>query len=301
MTTQCPHCPPKSADHPTRPKLRSHGSFYRRSDSKRVRRFLCLACLKTFSTATFHPAFRQKKRQFNYRVKIDLCSSVTQRRIAFKHCLNRKTVARKLRYLAERARVRNDDDLNKHAPTDVVEFDDLETHEHSKCKPLSVPLAVEFKSRRILAFDVARMPCNGPLAKKARELYGLRKDERKRARNHVLERIKPHVTPDFVIKSDENFHYPKDIERHFPRATHVRHPGKRGAVTGQGELKKVGFDPLFSLNHTCASLRANISRLVRKTWSTTKKAERLKDHLDIYVSFHNEHLAGSRATRKGTS
>ena len=232
---------------------------------------------------------------------MDLCSSVTQRRIAFKHGLNRKTVARKLIYLAARARLKNDEDLKKAAPAEVIEFDDLETHEHSKCKPLSVPLAVEYRSRRILAFDVARMPCNGPLAKKARQSYGVRKDERKRSRNFVLERIKPHVVADFVIKSDENFHYPKDIKRHFPRARHLRHPGKRGAVTGQGELKKVKYDPLFSVNHTCASLRANISRLVRKTWSTTKKAERLRDHLDIYVSFHNEHLAGRGSTRKGTS
>jgi hypothetical protein len=33
-----------------------------------------------------------------------------------------------------------------------------------------------------------------------------------------------------------------------------------------------------------------VNRLIRRTWCTTKKRERLKDHLDIYVQFHNEVL-----------
>ena len=58
-------------------------------------------------------------------------------------------------------------------------------------------------------------------------------------------------------------------------------------MTGQGELKKLRFDPLFSLNHTCAMLRANINRLFRRTWCTTKKAACLKRHVAVYVRFHN--------------
>jgi hypothetical protein len=61
-------------------------------------------------------------------------------------------------------------------------------------------------------------------------------------------------------------------------------------VVGQGELKKVGRDPLFSLNHTCAMLRANLNRLFRRTWCTTKRIDRLEAHLWIYVRFHNEVL-----------
>jgi hypothetical protein len=59
-------------------------------------------------------------------------------------------------------------------------------------------------------------------------------------------------------------------------------------LTGQGELKVGGFDPIFSLNHTCAMLRANINRLFRKTWCTTKKMEMLEHHLAIYALYHNE-------------
>ena len=61
-------------------------------------------------------------------------------------------------------------------------------------------------------------------------------------------------------------------------------------MTGQGELKKLRFDPLFALNHTCAMLRANINRLFRRTWCTTKKKECLEDHLAVYMDFHNRVL-----------
>ena len=66
--------------------------------------------------------------------------------------------------------------------------------------------------------------------------------------------------------------------------------GEKGCVAGQGELKKVGKDPLFHINHTLAMLRANINRLFRRTWCTTKDPERLKDHLAIYTWVHNNKL-----------
>jgi hypothetical protein len=92
------------------------------------------------------------------------------------------------------------------------------------------------------------------------------------------------------LKSDSNPRYPRYVHRYFPKARHDTVEGKRGCVTGQGELKRGRFDPLFALNHTFAMLRANLSRLVRKTWCTTKKAEALADHLAIYVQYHNTEL-----------
>ena len=55
-------------------------------------------------------------------------------------------------------------------------------------------------------------------------------------------------------------------------------------------MKKLVFDPLFSLNHSCAMLRANLNRLFRRTWCTSKTRQGLIDHLSLYVRFHNEVL-----------
>jgi hypothetical protein len=177
-----------------------------------------------------------------------------------------------------------------HNPAIEIQFDDLETHEHTKCKPLSVALAVEAKTRKILGFQVSRMPAKGRLSKISLKKYGPRRDERARGWRDLLSSLKSYITPTASITTDDNPHYPKMVRLQFPKAIHVRVKGGRGSSTGQGELKKLKFDPLFSLNHTCAMLRANLNRLFRKTWCTTKTIKGLIDHLSIYVAFHNRRI-----------
>ena len=267
-----------------------HGKYYRRSDSREIQRYRCRRCNSCFSAALFQDCYRQKKRHKNLLLKRLLCSGISQRRSAIILCLNRKTVVKKFLLLAMEAEFILRKSNFDQKPCAVVEFDDLETIEHSKCKPLSVSIAVEFKTRRILGLEVSRMPAKGPLVDKARKLYGRRIDERKAGRERLFKRIRPHLSDVVEIKSDANPHYPDDIKRHFPAAKHSVFGGKRGSLGGQGELKRVRFDPLFSLNHTCAMFRANVNRLFRKTWCTTKRADRLYAHLILYASYHHTQL-----------
>jgi hypothetical protein len=169
----------------------------------------------------------------------------------------------------------------------VVEFDDLETFEHTKCKPISVTLAVEYKTRRILGLEVSKFGAKGRLVEKAKK-YGYRRDGRKRARNLLFQEIKELIKEDAILKSDSNPYYAADVKAHFPKAKHVTYLGARGSLGGQGELKKLKFDPLFDLNHTCGMFRANVNRLIRKTWCTTKRMDRLRAHLMIYARYHNQ-------------
>ena len=134
------------------------------------------------------------------------------------------------------------------------------------------------------------MGAKGRLTKKSLKLYGKQYDERSKKRKELFRQLAPSIAEGAIITSDSNPYYPKDVKRHFPNCLHVTVLGKRGALTGQGELKKIQFDPLFSLNHTCAMFRANVARLIRKTWCTTKCKERLADHLAIYAIYHNANL-----------
>jgi len=170
------------------------------------------------------------------------------------------------------------------------QFDDLETFEHTKCKPLSVTIAVQKKTRIVLGYKVSQMAAKGKLAQIARKKYGIREDHRSRGRKELFEKLRPKVHPDALIESDENPHYREDVRLYFPKARYLRHLGQRGSIVGQGELKKVRFDPLFSLNHTYAMFRANMNRLFRRTWCTTKLPERLADHLELYTYYHNQKL-----------
>lgn len=157
MLPNCPHCPAQPTTAPDSRRIVRFGFFRRTSDSRVIQRYRCAKCKHTFSRATYHVCFRQKKRHKNHAVFKLLVSNVSQRRTAEILCLNRKTVVRKLLFLAKRAET---------------------------------------------------------------ELAG-------------------------------------------------------------------GFDPIFSINHSLASLRANINRLIRQTWCTTKRPDRLAAHLHLYVSYHN--------------
>lgn len=202
----------------------------------------------------------------------------------------KRTIERKLRFLGAQAQLKLKDHNEAQEPVMEFEFDDMETFEHSKCLPLSVTLAVQTRTRRVLGFEVSRMAASGPLAKKSRAKYGHRVDERAQARQRLFERLQPLVHPQALIKSDQNPHYPDDVKKYFPKATHIAFKGRKPAATGQGELKEGAFDPLFSLNHTAAMFRYGIASLIRKTWCTTKKAERLADRIAIYCVYHNFEL-----------
>lgn len=157
-------------------------------------------------------------------------------------------------------------------------------------KPLSITIAVEKKTRFILGAVVSSIPAKGLLAKRSRKKYGPRSDGRKQARGQLLTNLKTVVSPDAKFETDQHPHYANSLKEHFPKSCHKQYKGRRGCIVGQGELKAGGFDPLFSLNHTCAMLRYKISRLIRRTWVTTKLPENLQRHIEIYIAHHNRQL-----------
>lgn len=177
-----------------------------------------------------------------------------------------------------------------------VVFDEMETFEHTKLKPVSIGLAVT-PQRAILTTEVAQMPAKGLLAAKSLKKYGPRFDDRPRALRKMLQDLKPITKQNAVFKSDESPFYPKALRKAFPNAKHRTSKAGRAAVVGQGELKKLGFDPLFSLNHSAAMVRANLNRMFRRTWCTTKNLNGLRDHLDLYTTYHNEVLLTSPSTK----
>ena len=152
---------------------------------------------------------------------------------------------------------------------------------------LSVAVAVSAKNRKILGVCVSSMPATGHIAAISRKKYGKRPDHRRKGLRSLFNTIQPLLTHSPRIQSDEHPYYKPLIHHFFPRSYYSQTKGNVAAVTGQGELKKRKRDPLFYINHTLAMLRANINRLIRKTWCTTKRPDRLADHLAIYMSYHN--------------
>ena len=264
------------------------GKFKRACDSKFIQRYKCKVCKKLFSNATGKLEFKQKKRRQNPMIFELLASGVSMRRTARILKISRGTIANRLTYLAKKSRVKHEKFKQIHVKKVThMQFDDLVTKENSKLKPLSVSIAVDANKRYILGAEVSEIRAFGHLAQKGRQKYPGRTNNHKEGLFNLFENIKDLLSEDAIIRSDEHKFYPEFVNRYFPQAKYKRFKSERGCIAGQGELKKVNFDPLFAINHTCAMLRANINRLVRKTWCTTKDPARLQDHLDLFISYLN--------------
>lgn len=285
MKRDCPKC------EATNKNIIKSGHFKRSSDSKKIQRFKCKSCGAYFSTATFSSCYNQKKRRLNPILRNSLCSSMSMRRFAKVYNVSRTTVKRKLEFLADQARLNQRKWLDsRFRKFTEVQLDDLETFELTKCKPITVTVFVEEKTRKIIDFSLAPIGAKGPLAKISRAKYGKRRNESQKKRNELFKRVIPYIHPQARITSDEHMSYPPLVRKYFPKAEYKRFKGAKAATTGQGELKKQGFDPLFSVNHSFAMMRYGMSRLVRRTWCTTKCIKSLSDHIALYVDFHNQVL-----------
>ena len=279
------------------PKIIKDGSFKRACDSRRIQRFKCKLCGARFSSATYTLEKNQKKRRINPILFRLLSSGISMRRAALILGVNRKTVHRKFNYLAKKSALRQQDFLKRFesiaSNIQHIQIDDLVTIEHTKLKPVFVSLAVDVQTRFILGAEVSTVGAFGHLAQISVKKYGKRKNTHNKALTRLFKTLTPIVAPSALIESDEHKNYPHHVKRYFPKSDFKTFHSIKGCVAGQGELKRTTNDPLFAINHTCAMLRANINRLIRRTWCTSKNNIMLKRHLDIFITYYNlEYLKG---------
>jgi transposase-like protein len=286
MNLPCPNCPAGSAS------VVRNGHYFRRDDSRKIQCFKCKACGRYFSRATFSECYRQKKRRINEPLRDLLCKRLSLRDAARHFKVSRTTIDRRLLFLADQARRRNAEFLELYlrlnGPINKLQFDDLITAEHTKCKPVSATVVVQEKTRIIIDYSVAQIPAFGHLAAISRKKYGKRADHSRHQRHLLFERLKAIIDPDVTFRTDEHKHYPYVLKKHFPQAVHLTHKGQRSRTNGQGEMKKTGRDPLFSINQTFGMFRDKMSRLTRQSWNLSKKISRLDAHMAIYIESHNQ-------------
>ena len=268
------------------------GFYLHAKKNLKVQRYYCKSCHKKFSNQTsnydYHLSLKPKN-QFVFRM---LSQGMSQRAIARNLGISRGSVARRviryglfceaqmLLYRQSRKKCTN------------IQFDELETYEHTKCKPITVPIAVESKTRKILAVDAGDIAAKGKIAKQAKQKYGKRVCQRRETLQRFFKDLKVVTNEKTKFLSDSSTHYVSPMKKFFPDNPYFRVLGRRGCIVGQGELKAGGFDPLFTLNHTYAMFRDNIKRLTRRTWCTTKVKACLKKILYIYAWYHNTYLDG---------
>lgn len=275
----CPHC----KSHFTIKK-----SFYFVKHSRTfIRRYQCKDCSKSFSSKTTSPTYRQKKPFLNLQIFHLLMNGNTQRGTArLLHC-SKTTVENKFLWLSQHHFEDNDLKSSLH-----LQIDEMESIEHTKLKPVTIPFCVD-EHYQILGVQTGSIKAKGKLAEISVKKYGIREDQRVFALRSLLLELKSSLkTAPHSITTDSHPLYPKLIKEYFPDIEHIQIVSrdklkKQRELVFTAERKKI-FDPMFALNQRCAKLRADIKRLARRSWCTTKKIENLQRHLKLYQSFNNK-------------
>lgn len=253
----------------------------------KIRRHICLDCNKSFSSRTKSPTYNQKKPFLNAIISKLLVSGNTQNRVAFLLKCSKNTVAKKLKWLSLNPDSTNFKDLD----FEHIQLDELESIEHTKLKPVTIPICVS-STYKIIGLSIGKIRAKGHLSEISFKKYGPRENEREKALIELFEKLKKEIAilPK-TITTDANPLYPKLIKRYFPQTEHIQVVSrdfikKKKELVYSAERKKV-FDPMFALNQRCAMLRSDIRRLTRRSWCTTKKIENLYQHLRLYQNYNN--------------
>ena len=200
------------------------------------------------------------------------------------------TVYRKFKWLGPRAKSAHQE---KSFTSETLFFDEMESIEHTKLKPLTIALAVD-ENYQLLGVEVGTIPAKGHLAAISRKKYGRRKNQSTEKVQKLLEQVKSQLksTP-INIKSDAKTEYKLLVNKTFPGVPYEQFAsrGNKEKSREQKYLKKekAKHDPLFPLNQRCAVLRDHIKRLVRRSWCTTKLPEHLELGIYLYIANHNKY------------
>lgn len=262
-------------------KIRGHGRYWVRHRRIFVERYRCTRCLRTQSGQSLSATKYQKKSHLNEKIKRELCNGVSERAIGRTLGISRHTVHRKFLFLSDQVR--------KTPPkthlSKILYFDEMESIEHTKLKPLTIALAItdEYK---IVAAEVGTLAAKGHLALISRRKYGPREDQSALVCERAMKKAKERIIGSFHIRTDEKTSYTGLIRRHFKGMPHLTY---KSPANEEPHLKynKKRFDPMFPVNQRIAKLRSDLKRLTRRSWCTTKKIENLQRHLDLYCAYNN--------------
>ena len=116
-------------------------------------------------------------------------------------------------------------------------------------------MVVRGKTAQILSMTVGRIPFNGHLAAKGQTKYAWTVNESPAACKRAVGQAAVAAKAVCTVSCDKASSYPKLVRAAIPHAILNAH--KRAKLTGN-------FDLMFSLNHTCAKIRASVAVMARK-------------------------------------
>ena len=261
---KCPLCSSES--------IKRKGSMKTKRGS--TKRYQCKECSKTFTKRTLTQNYRHRLQHLRDRITGLYCEGMSLRAISRYLKINVKTV---MKYFLENANMSKVNNLRRldqgQIVTAYVQFDELETFEHTKRKPLGVECSIRVKTGEIISAKVCTIPVKALAVSSMYIKYWNKNINRQQVLTDMLIETKKAMNKEnFTIACDNAKQPVKIVKTLFDNH-------KVQVFNSHSTNKKI--------DSTFLKMRQDISRLRRRTLATTKKRENLQKHLDLYTDYHN--------------
>jgi transposase-like protein len=284
-----PHCPNAncvyfktlSPDWPVKRK----GFFTRERSPRRIQRFTCLACQRSFSTQTFSTSYWQKRPELISRLLLMVVGCMANRQMARALGCSPSTVAHQISRLGRHCLLLQAEELTRLPALGEIAIDGFESFEWSQYFPFHHNVAVEVGSGYFLYHT------DSPLRRKGRMT------SHQRMRRASLEQalgtpparavetgvrelleavVRTHRAP--AIRSDDH--------RAYPRAIQSAAPGIEHRITSSKE-RRDARNPLWEINLLDLLIRHSTAAHKRETIAWAKRRQASIEKLAIFQVWRN--------------
>ena len=288
-TWRPPFCPNEKCKHHNRLPEQWHyklfGTYRRLSDNRKIQRFRCRSCKRTFSTQTFSTTYWQKQPHLDAKVFTMVANGMCNRQIARELGVDPVTANRKIERLGRHCLLFLMRELRTAPAAREIVFDGFETFELSQYFPFHHNVAVEKGTDFILFFNDSELRRKGRMTdtQKRRRQELERKHGRpdpKAIEKAITELLSVVIDGHHRVKvyTDDHHQYRKPIQRYRGVIDHSVIPGKQHRDKNNSLWEINLFDRFFrhsNANHT------------RETLAWSKRRQSSTDRLAIFAVWRN--------------
>ena len=297
-----PHCPNPQCDFHRDPRgwrYRRHGFYERQVAPRRIQRYRCSRCGRSFSDQTFSLTYWLKRPQALAPVYEGLVACSGYRQVARALGVSPSCVQHHATRLGRHALLFLAEHGPRGAPREPLVVDGFETFEHSQYYPFHVNLAVGAESHFLYGFTDAELRRKGRMTqgqkqrREALEAACGRPDPKAVEREvaELLTLVAP-TRSSVVVRSDEHRAYPRAFRR--CRELAIRHemtPSRRARTTA---------NPLFPVNRMDLLLRHCGANHKRETIAFSKRRQSAMERVAVFAVWVNFQKSRSEKRRDAT-
>jgi transposase-like protein len=280
-------------------RFRRHG-FFSTARRRRIPRFRCLACRRTFSRQTFSVSYYRKRPELLTRVAAGLVAGSALRQLARSLDCAPNTVARASAHLGRHAMLLHARALTalRRRLDEPIVFDHFETFEFTQDFPFGVATAVGAWSWFVYALDPAPHGRGGRRSPAQRRRLRSRPKRATRGRylgstRRMLDLLLELPPPDrpLILRSDAHPDYARALRRHAGRsrirATSYANPPRGPRGSKRSRQTRARDRALFAVDLLHKILRHSLAHHRRETIAFTRRLNAAMERMALTAVWRN--------------